>query len=206
MASYKRIGLTPRTHGNADRQPKHALSYESIKDMVKFLTNYVVQHGLLLPGRVPGYSQSDIKLLPSSTSKRGIWKQYRAAMLVVDSRALAYSTFCSYWKQLLPSVVLMSPMSNLCGHCQQNSRAIMSASNFPKETSQLLSKLTRSTSLSFNSSGRTTELPVAIARSLSENTSPATFSLLKPSAQLRTYKGTLLLRLCTTGECMCVSV
>ena len=132
MASYKTNGLTPRTHGNAHRQPKHALSYESIKDMVKFLTNYVEQHGLLLPGRVPGYSRSDIKLLPSSTSKRGIWKQYRAAMLAVDSRALAYSTFCSYWKQLLPSVVLMSPMSDLCWQCQQNSRAIMRVSNYPE--------------------------------------------------------------------------
>ena len=36
--------------------------------MVTFLLNYSVEHGLLLPGCVSGYSCSDIKLLPSSTS------------------------------------------------------------------------------------------------------------------------------------------
>lgn len=132
-SSYKQSGLVPRTHGNTHRRPKHALSYESIKDIVRFLTNYVEQNGLLLPGWVPGYSRSDIKLLPSSVSKWGIWKKYEAAMLAVSSRAVAYRTFCRLWQQqLLPSVVLMKPMSDLCWKCQQNSAAIMRAANSPE--------------------------------------------------------------------------
>ncbi len=37
------------------------------------------QHALLVPGRVPGYSQSDLQLLPSNMSKRSVWRAYRAA-------------------------------------------------------------------------------------------------------------------------------
>ena len=47
------------------RQPEHSLSYEYV---VLFLTSYTQQNAVL-PGRIPGYSWSDIKLLPSSVSK-----------------------------------------------------------------------------------------------------------------------------------------
>lgn len=132
MCSYRNNGLVPRTHGNIRRLPSNILSYESIKDIVVFLNNYVEQNGLLLPGRVPGDSRSDIKLLPSSVSKRGIWKCYRSAMVEVQSRAAAYRTFCRLWQQLLPSIVLMKPMFDLCWTCQQNSTAILRASNSPE--------------------------------------------------------------------------
>ena len=52
MGSYRQNGLMPRTHGNSHGLPKRTLSYESIKDIVIFLQNYVEQNGLLLPGRV----------------------------------------------------------------------------------------------------------------------------------------------------------
>ena len=130
--SYKTNGLMPRTHGNSHRLPKHTLSFESIREIVVFLQNYAEQNGLLLPGRVPGYSRSDIKLLPSSVSKRGIWRMYSSAMLEVSSRSAAYTTFCRLWKQLLPYLVLMKPMSDLCWQCQQNSTAILRAANFPE--------------------------------------------------------------------------
>ena len=50
-------------------------------------------------------------------------------MLDKRSRAAAYTTFCRLWKQLLPSIVLMKPMSDLCWQCQQNSSAILRAAN-----------------------------------------------------------------------------
>ena len=126
---YKACGLEPRVHGNAHRLPKHTLSHEAIKDVVRFLQNYTEQHGLLLPGRVPGYSRSDIKLLPSSQSKRSIWKTYRSAMLETGSPWAAYSTFTRLWRVLLPSLVLMKPMSDLGWTCQQNSKLILRAHN-----------------------------------------------------------------------------
>ena len=126
---YKRNGLEARVHGNTHRQPKNTMSFEDIRAVVHFLQNFSEQHGLLLPGRVPGYNRADIKLLPSSESKRTIWSKYRSAMSAVGSRAAAYSTFTRLWRDLLPSLVIMKPMSDLCWTCQQNSRMILRAHN-----------------------------------------------------------------------------
>lgn len=130
--SLKQNCLAPRIHGNTKRKPHHALSFASIEYVVRFLFNYTEQNGLLLPGRVPGYSRTDIKLLPSSVSKRGIWRVYHAAAEEDDTiHTVAYTTFCKLWKALVPSVVIMKPMSDLCWQCHQNSTAILRAANRP---------------------------------------------------------------------------
>ena len=126
-------GIAPRVHGNTRRLPKNTLSKESVEYVVRFLLNYSEQHGLLLPGRVPGYARDDIKLLPSSKSKRGIWRIYHEAAEQDPSvHAVAYTTFCRLWKALVPSLIIMKPMTDLCWTCQQNSSAILRASNFPE--------------------------------------------------------------------------
>ena len=133
VKSVKENGLVPRTHGSACRRPHNALSCVTIKFVVRFLQTYTEQNGLLLPGRVPGYSQTDIKLLPSSVSKRGIWKVYSFAAATNDQvHGVAYSTFCKPWRQLIPSIIIMQPMSDLCWQCQQNSNAIFKAANLPE--------------------------------------------------------------------------
>ena len=129
MTNFQENGLVARIHGNVHRRPKHSLSFYDIESVVRFLLSYVEQHGLLLPGRVPGYSQSDIKLLPSSSSKRGIWKSYKSAVVLATTQTVAYSTFCRLWRELLPSIIVMKSMSDLCWHCQQNSSAILHATN-----------------------------------------------------------------------------
>ena len=102
--------------------------------MLRFLLNYTEENGILLPGRIPGYSRSDIKLLPSSVSKHSIWKVYStAAQCNPAIHPVAYTTFCQLWRSLLPSVVIMKPMSDLCWQCQQNSTAILRAANAPLE-------------------------------------------------------------------------
>ena len=122
-------GIGPRTHGNTKRAPKHALSLPSVECVVRFLLNYAGQHGLLLPGRVPGYSRTDLKLLPSSISKRGIWRVYQAAAQDDTVHCVAYSTFCLLWRTLMPYIVIMRPMTDLCWQCQQNNRAILRSAN-----------------------------------------------------------------------------
>jgi hypothetical protein len=81
-----------------------------------------------MPSSYQAVYPDDLKLLPSSTSKRMIWTVYReAAENVPHVHAVAYSTFCHLWKQQLPSVLLMKPMTDLCWTCQQNSTAILKA-------------------------------------------------------------------------------
>ena len=84
---------------------------------------------MLLPGRVPGYKNTDVKLLPSSTTKKSIWELYLQAAAASLMRAVGYSTFTSLWRQLLPNIVVMKPMSDLCWVCQQNSVAITRSAN-----------------------------------------------------------------------------
>ncbi len=72
------------------------------------------------------------KLLPSSLSKRKLWQIYLQATIDTDNvHAAAYSTFCISWRKLLPSIIIMKPMTDLCWECQKNSAAIIRAANFP---------------------------------------------------------------------------
>ena len=137
--SLRENGLTPRVHGNSRKQPKHSLSFQSIEYVVRFLLTYSEQNALL-PGRIPSYSRSDVKLLPSSVSKRGIWRVYHSAAQSRDSiHSIAYTTFCRLWRSLLPSIIIMKPMSDLCWTCQQNITAILRAANcFEGEKSETI--------------------------------------------------------------------
>ena len=96
-------------------------------------------NAMLLPGRVPGYKDSGVKLLPSSTTKHTLWELYLQAAASSSMRAVAYPTFTQLWRQLLPNVVVMKPMSDLCWVCQQNSTAIMRAANCPEEEKSTVS-------------------------------------------------------------------
>ena len=131
-SSLSKNGIAPRVHGNTKRLPANTMTLQSVEYVVRFLLSYTEQHGLLLLGRVPGYSRDDIKLLPSSISKRGIWNVYTEAASGDDSvHVVAYSTFCQLWRKLLPSIWLMKPMTDLCWTCQRNSTAILRAANCP---------------------------------------------------------------------------
>ena len=68
--NYLSNGLATRVHGNAGRLPHNVTSFETIKEIVQFVSNYAEEHAILLPGRIPRYKKDDIKLLPSSTSKK----------------------------------------------------------------------------------------------------------------------------------------
>ena len=129
--SFKSNGLVPRTRGNTRRLPKHTLSYETQKSVVTFLFNFSSQNSLVLPGRVPGFSKTDIRLLPSSLSKRAIWRQYKEATESVGDQSVAYTTFCRLWQTPVPYRVVMKPITDLCWQCQWNSAALSRTANNP---------------------------------------------------------------------------
>ena len=67
---YQEHGMETRIHQNSNRAPAQALSFDDINRIVKYLHQYAEQHAILLPGRIPGQKRDDVKLLPSSSSKR----------------------------------------------------------------------------------------------------------------------------------------
>ena len=73
-AQYLKEGLVPRVHGHNGRTAPNALILQDVKEIILFIMQYVENNGILLPGRIPGYKRDDIKLLPSSCTKRGVWE------------------------------------------------------------------------------------------------------------------------------------
>ena len=67
---YLQHEMETRVHKNIQRLPYNALSFDEITSVIKFIENYAEQHAILLPGRIPAYKRDDMKLLPSSTSKK----------------------------------------------------------------------------------------------------------------------------------------
>ncbi|XDV33088.1 hypothetical protein PO909_003653 [Leuciscus waleckii] len=124
---YLQNGVTPRIHGNKGRLPKHALEVDDIKRVVTFIHNYDEENAVLLPGRIPGYKRDDLKLLPSSISKVAIHKLFNDSCETSGHRALSERTFYHLWRQYVPNVLPMKPMSDLCWTCQKNSDLLLKA-------------------------------------------------------------------------------
>ena len=104
------------------------------------ISNLPDSNTMLLPGRVLGYKDTEVKLLPSSTTKHALWESYLQAAATSLMRAVAYTQL---WRQPLPNVIVMKPMSDLCWVCQWNSTAIIRSSNHPEEEKSTVSTCTR---------------------------------------------------------------
>ena len=128
---YIQNGITPREQGNSRKTPSNTLSFKSVEYILCFLHSLVDQQGILLPGRVSGYKRDDLKLLPSSLSKKEIWRKYCESMATMQGevKQVYYITFCHLWKELTPQIVVMKPMTDLCWTCQKNNAAVIKASN-----------------------------------------------------------------------------
>ena len=82
-ASYLATGLTTRVHGNANRQPKHALKLDEVKTLVTFLNNYAEKNAILLPGRIPGFINGMI----SSCYHRAPLRRYPPELVMLSTLA-----------------------------------------------------------------------------------------------------------------------
>ena len=62
--------------------------------------------------------------------QKGVWRVYReAAEQTNNIHLVAYTTFCYFWRTLVPSIVVMKPQFDLCWQCQQNRTAITRSVN-----------------------------------------------------------------------------
>ena len=120
-ASYL-ANVVPRVQGNKGKSRKVELSLEEIQDIV------LVRHELCWcvqreregereratattkereskseSKREIKYKDSDVKLLPSSTTKHAIWEFYLQA---AATRSVVYPTFTQLWCQLLPNIMV----------------------------------------------------------------------------------------------------
>ena len=132
-AQYVAVGLVPRVHGHTGHVAPNALVLDEVKGIITFVMQYVETDAILLPGRIPGYKQDDIKLLPSSCTKRAVWVLYQESATSLSLRSVAYTTFCKVWRNFMGNVVVCKPMSDLCETCQKNSASIVRSFNKSEE-------------------------------------------------------------------------
>ncbi|KAK9976673.1 hypothetical protein ABG768_021878, partial [Culter alburnus] len=82
LKHYKEHWVTPRvkTSGGRQKSDKCLLTHDDICRVVSFIVNFAELHGLVLPGRVPGYKRFDIKLLPSHYTKATVFHAFEQAV------------------------------------------------------------------------------------------------------------------------------
>jgi len=85
---YQNHGIFPRIHGNTRRLPQNTLPQARFEDVHAFLSNYVEENAISLPGRIPGF-KSDVKVLLSSEIKISVWRVYKTACKASDLRAVS---------------------------------------------------------------------------------------------------------------------
>ena len=90
---YQNHGISLRTHGNRNRLPANALSQTATEEVHTFLSNYVEENAVCLPGRIPGFKSDDIKVLLSSESKIGVWRVYKTTCETLGMRAISRRKF-----------------------------------------------------------------------------------------------------------------
>ena len=129
---WQNYGMSVRTHGNSKRLPHNTLPQAVAEDVKNFLSNFVDENAVLLPGRILGYKNDDIKLLSSCDTKMSVWKTFKRACEDSSKQAVCYTKFIELWKQFHPNVVVAKPMTDLCFTCQDNTSKLLRAANLPE--------------------------------------------------------------------------
>ena len=128
---YEANGPSLRVHGNRKRLPHNIVPQAVTEDVKNFLSNYVEENAVLLPGRIPGFKNDDIQLPSSSDTKMAVWREFKKACKETGKQTVCYTKFIDLWQQFHPNVVVAKPMSDLCLTCQQNTSKLLRSANLP---------------------------------------------------------------------------
>ena len=102
------------------------------EDVKNFLTNYVEENAVVLPGRIPGFKKDDIRLLSSSETKMNVWRTFKRTCKELGKHPVCYTTFVKVWEQFHPDVVVAKPMTDLCLTCRQKTSKLLRSANLPE--------------------------------------------------------------------------
>ena len=78
----------------AGGRTKTALQLQDVKHITEYLLNFADQHGMMLPGRVPGFARDDLRVLPSHFTRKAIWQWYDEADTPALIRKVKLRAFC----------------------------------------------------------------------------------------------------------------
>ena len=82
-----------------------SLTPDDQERIVKFIKSFAEDNGLALPGRIPWYHRTGLKLLPSQYTKTSVWKSYQA---VCQESGMNTFIFCG--KKVSESIIMIFKM------------------------------------------------------------------------------------------------
>ncbi|RGB24601.1 hypothetical protein C1646_772843 [Rhizophagus diaphanus] len=109
-------------HGLTGQKSNNAIPFETILQILTFVTNYANVHGLPSSGRHFREETTAVTYLPASESYASLWRLYTETIENIDndneSLAVSIRTFCRVWQKYLPGIKFLSPRSDLCYKCK----------------------------------------------------------------------------------------
>lgn len=108
------------------------LHIDDLRRVVSFISNYSEKNAVRLPGHVAHHYQSNIQLLPTSTTKAAVYRLYEQSTKESGYRDIGEGNFLRLWREFLPHIVISRPMTDLCWTFQKLYREISSSVNLPE--------------------------------------------------------------------------
>ena len=121
-------GLQAPTHGNSWRIPSHTYDLSTHDDIISFIVNLAMNHGLPNPGRDIRKGKGRLRiLLPSIMNYTSVHQLYVISLSKLEGNSVGYDTFIKVWQDNLPYIVFNNPKTDLCLVCE----------NFKKQLNQV---------------------------------------------------------------------
>jgi len=115
--------------------------FQSRQQACAFIQNFAENHALVLPGRMTNYKNPDLKLLPSSMTKKYVYGLYTDSLKDSSTEPLSLRLWYETWIELCGNVVVQLPCTDLCSLCQQNQMTVGKMINLDKDKKlQLIQK------------------------------------------------------------------
>lgn len=129
MTHVSQHGAVPRSHGNTNRTPVHALTFDDTKAVVQYISNFADEFGMPQPAAPRGRDNTPPIYLTCETTKTDLHAKYVQTCNdgVETRRALKKSAFNNIWKQCLPHIRIATPRDDVCAICEKLRKAIMDA-------------------------------------------------------------------------------
>ena len=105
-------GLSPRVHGNTNKRPSNAFSFEVVHKVVQFIQNYAEEYGLPQPASTRKETGGEI-LLPCAESKQSLFDKYAEMCKSSDSTAVKLTSFKNIWYSCCLHIKFMTPKTDM---------------------------------------------------------------------------------------------
>lgn len=129
---FDQQGIAPRIHKLTQKSATRSsvMSVADTENIVNFIKNFAERVAVSLPGRLPQFRDYKIMKLPSSETKRSVYRRYKETASRDDQlRDVEESTFCKIWRKYCPYIATMKPADDLCDLCRQNGLVISQSAN-----------------------------------------------------------------------------